>query len=104
MTAHSATPDENRAYKWVHGGYQGYSIIGCMLLLEPYHGVVVEFGDVQLTDDGFSYIWRLIDQPEHVTEHLTQDNVLFTKYLERVVNDRLSELNEVDSNGAIEET
>lgn len=82
---------DNQLYKWVVGQYMGFQVTGCMLLQEPYTGVVVEFGDeVQIFEHGLEFMWRIIDNPNNVPD-LTAQNIQFAKYLERVVFDRLDE-------------
>lgn len=88
MTTDSPEP---RLYKWVMGVYQGFEVTGCMLLQSPYAGVVVEFGDrVDIFDHGLEFQWRILENPDAVND-LTSENIEFTKYLERVVLDRLDE-------------
>ncbi len=81
---------DSQLYKWVVGHYQGFQVTGCMLLQEPYTGVVVEFGEVQILELGLKFNWRIIDNPNCVPD-LTAQNTQFAKYLERVVFDRLDE-------------
>ncbi len=82
---------DNRLYKWVVGHYQGFEVTACMLLQPPYTGVVVEFGDrVEIFEHGLEFQWRILENPDFVPD-LTSENIEFTKYLERVVYDRLDE-------------
>ncbi len=81
----------NQLYKWVLGHYMGFQVTACMLLQEPYDGVVVEFGDeTKIYEHGLEFMWRIIDNPNDVP-NLTAQNTEFAKYLERVVYDRLDE-------------
>lgn len=83
--------NETRLYKWVQSSIDGIGIVGCMLLQPPYENVVVEFGnDVEIYENGMQFQWRVLDNPNDV-ENLTSENVEFTKYLQRVVVDRLDE-------------
>ncbi len=85
---------ESRLYKWVVGYWSGDRITGCMLLQDPYVGVVVEFGTADMeTVDTLNFNWRILDSAE-CQEELTTDNIVFTKYLERIVRDRLKEIGE----------
>lgn len=82
---------EHQLYKWVSTVLEGFNVVGCMLLQPPYEGVVVEFGpSVELYEEGFQFQWRILDNPNGV-QNLTSENVEFTKYLQRVVLDRLDE-------------
>lgn len=85
---------EHRLYKWVAAFSDGGMVTGCMLLQQPYVGVVVELGQVTITeDDCIDFQWRILD-PGQCKYDLSIDNIVFTKYLERVVIDRLKEIGE----------
>lgn len=88
---------EHRLYKWVAAtGADGNQVVACMLLQTPFDKVVVDFGNVELLDDGnLSFQWRIIDSAE-CQEDLSTNNTVLTKYLERVVIDRLKEIGETE--------
>lgn len=91
------TNNDLRLYKWVHGSHEGFEVVGCMFLQPPFDGVVVQFGEeVQVYEHGFEYQWRVLDNPNGL--ELTSENTEFTKYLQRVITDRLSEggINELE--------
>lgn len=83
---------DSRLYKWVHGVFEGFEVTACMLLQKPYEGVVVEFGsDVGLYENGVEFHWRVLQIPDTCNSDVSSDNIEFTKYLERIVFDRLNE-------------
>ena len=84
---------DERLYRWVHGTWNGEHIVACMLTMHPFVGVVVEFGHVQVdSSQNLDFDWRLIQVPSTVKIDQIENNIVFTKYLERIVIDRLSEL------------
>lgn len=89
--------NDTRLYKWVQSSIDGLGVTGCMLLQPPFEQVVVEFGgEVEIYEHGVTFKWRVIDNPNNI-DNLTTENTEFTKYLQRVVFDRIDEAKGVSS-------
>lgn len=89
---------EQGLYKWVSRAHETEGLlIGAFLLQPPFYGVVVDFQDVKIEEWNLSYTWKVLDDGG-CQEDLSENNIAFTKYLERIVLDRLQEIQSEDQN------
>lgn len=77
-------------FKWVSTEVEGIPIVGAMLNVEPYNGVVVGFpANVKVVDGTVEYDYVILDNP---TDLKLEDDTTFDKYLDRIIDTRLEEL------------